>query len=139
MDFPFSMFGAVGPLNGTLSRDQVRSLLGNDFEVFTKTAFSVNTTDAFKRHDLHVFYDERDVVKGVEFFERSTVSWQGHRLVGEKLSTLLALFRGNGVRPDLNEDGFDVESFGMRFYVPDLDDGDDALVTTLYIVLRLES
>ncbi|MFJ2711942.1 hypothetical protein ACIOZM_13770 [Pseudomonas sp. NPDC087346] len=139
MDFSFSMFGAVGRLNGTLTRDQVRSLLGNDFRDFTKTTFSLNTTDAFRLHDLHVFYDERDIVKGVEFFERSTVSWQEHKLVGEKLSTLLDLFRRNGEHPDLNEDGFDVAKFGMRFYVPDLDDGEDALITTLYIVLRSES
>lgn len=138
MDFSFQVFGAVGPLSGTLSRMQVRSILGRDFEEFKKTAASLNTTDSFVRHDLHVFYDEQDMVKGVEFFDRSGVSWQGHKLVGEKLFPVLSLFRGNGIHPVIDDDGFDVSEFGMSFYVPDIEDGEDALIKSLYMNLRTE-
>ncbi|MCP1476525.1 hypothetical protein ABIA54_004629 [Pseudomonas sp. EB276 TE3739] len=74
MDFLIAEYGVVGPLNGKLSRGQVRDILGAGFEVFWKTTNSLNTTDAYMQLDLHVYYDERDMVKGVEFFERSTVS-----------------------------------------------------------------
>lgn len=138
VDFSFQVFGTVGPLNGTLSRTQVRSILGGDFEEFKKTAASLNTTDAFLRYDLNVFYDHRDVVKGAEFFERSGVTWMGHKLVGQKLSRILSLFRSNGIQPVIDDDGFDVSEFGMSFYVPDIEDGEDALIKSLYINLRTD-
>ncbi|MER2103266.1 MAG: hypothetical protein ABS999_15390, partial [Pseudomonas atacamensis] len=93
MDFSIAEYGAVGPLNGKLPRGQVRDILGPGFEVFWKTTDSLNATDAYFQLDLHVYYDARDMVKGVEFFERSTVSWNGHKLVGETSTDVLALFR----------------------------------------------
>jgi hypothetical protein len=135
LDFSIAQYGTVGPLNGKLSRGQVREILGDGFDVFWKTTNSLNTTDAYIQFDLHVYYDERDVVKGVEFFERSKVSWSGHKLVGETSSDVLALFRRNGIDPVVDDDGFEVGELGMGFYV----DGDDGLITALYIDLRREA
>lgn len=135
MNFSIAEYGAVGPLNGKLSKGQVRDILGPGFEVFWKTADSLNTTDAYFQLDLHVYYDARDMVKGVEFFERSTVSWNGHKLVGETSTDVLALFRRHGIDPVIDDDGFEVGELGMGFYVDD----DDDLITTLYVNLRREN
>lgn len=134
MDFSIAEYGAVGPLNGKLSRGQVRDILGPGFEVFWKTTDSLNATDAYIQLDLHVYYDERDMVRGIEFFERSTVSWSGHKLVGETSTDVLALFRRHGIDLVIDDDGFEVGELGMGFYVDD----DDDLITTLYINLRRE-
>lgn len=128
MDFSILAFGAAGPLNGNLTRVQTRSILGMGFHKLRKTAASLNTTDAFAVLDLHVYYDEKDIVKGVEFFLGSNVSWQGHSMVGESMSTVLTLFRREGLEPVLDDDGFQVDAFGMIFYVPD---GDDTLIKAL--------
>ena len=135
IDFSIAEYGAVGPLNGKLPRAQVHDILGAGFEVFWKTADSLNTTDAYFQLDLHVYYDARDMVKGVEFFERSTVSWSGHKLVGETSTDVLALFRRHGFDPVIDDDGFEVGELGMGFNVDD----DDDFITTLYINLRREN
>ncbi|WP_426155388.1 hypothetical protein [Pseudomonas sp. TSRC2-2] len=87
------------------------------------------------RPSMALYYDERDMVKGVEFFERSTVSWSGHKLVGETSTDVLALFRHHGFDPVIDDDGLEVGELDMGFYVDD----DDDLITTLYINLRREN
>lgn len=80
MDFSIAEYGAVGPLNGTLPRGQVRDILGPGFEVFWKTTGSLNTTDAYIQLDLHVYYDEQNMVKGVEFLKEARCPGAGTSL-----------------------------------------------------------
>lgn len=138
MDFTYFKSGAVGPLNGTLSRPQARRVLGGGFKEFKKTTAALNTTDAFNLHHLHVYYDVNDVVEGVEFFRGSKFTWKGHSLVGEESSKVLDLFRREGIHPAIDDDGFDVEKLGMSFYVPDIDEVEGAVIETLYVNFRPE-
>ena len=58
---------SVGKIEFGMKREDVRAILGDKYEEFKKSEFSVNTTDDYGF--LHVFYTEDNQVEAVEVFE----------------------------------------------------------------------
>lgn len=138
MTYDYLTVGAVGPLIVGMPRNDVRSLLGEDFRAFKKTAAALNTIDAYDGHELHVYYDESDTVKGVEFFKGSSFLWKGRALVGETYAEVKECFSREGVDFSVDNYGAYVDKLGMGFYIPDIgDEGDDAIVESLYLDLTV--
>jgi len=135
MNFNYFSFGTVGPIKKGMSRVQLRSTLGEGFEEFKKTLSSVNTTDAYDCFGLHVYYDEGDSVKGVEFFTGSSFSWMDKRVLGESVLDVRRIFEESGEVLDFNSSGFNVVRLGLRFYAPDIGE-EDAAVEAVYVVLN---
>lgn len=138
MVYEYLTLGAVGPLIVGMPRSDVRSLLGEDFRAFKKTAAALNTIDAYDDHELHVYYDESDTVKGVEFFKGSSFLWKGRTLVGETYAKVKECFSREGMGFSVDNYGVYVEKLGMGFYIPDIgDEGDEAMVESLYLDLTV--
>jgi hypothetical protein len=136
--FDYLTLGVVGPLIVGMPRSDVRSLLGDDFITFKKTAEALNTTDAFDGHELHVYYDESDTVKGVEFFKGSSFLWKGTALAGEIYAKVKECFSREGVDFSIDSYGVYADKLGMEFYIPDIDDeGDNSTVESLYLDLTV--
>lgn len=134
--YEFLTRGSVGPLRFGMPREHVLCLLGKAFRTFKKTAESINTTDAYDAECLHIYYDESDRIKGIEFFEGSQFSWQGEVLVGESCGDLKKTLLLRGVPFSSDNCGIEANSLGMGFYIPDITDkGDDAIIKCLYLDL----
>ena len=58
---------SIGKIEFGMNREEVRTLLGDKYEEFKKSEFSVNTTDDYGF--LHVYYSEDNRVEAVEVFE----------------------------------------------------------------------
>ena len=59
------------------SRDEVRTILGNGYREFKKSAFSINTTDDYGR--FHVFYDRENRFEAIEVFSPVIVKLNGRK------------------------------------------------------------
>ncbi|MBD8094833.1 hypothetical protein FEM54_25385 [Pseudomonas edaphica] len=136
--FEFLTPGSVGSLRFGMPREQARAILGKAFETFKKTAESMNTTDAYDVQRLHLYYDETDQLKGVEFFQGSQFSWKGEILVGMTCDDLKKTLRLHEVAFLSDNAGIDAKALGMSFYIPDIyDEGDNAIVKCLYLDLSV--
>lgn len=73
-------------------RAKVREILGNNYTEFKKSKLSKNTTDDFG--GFHVFYDEKNRLEAIEFFEGVELKIDDIKIFPGKLDTLLKLFDG---------------------------------------------
>ncbi|KAA6178140.1 outer membrane protein assembly factor BamE, partial [Pseudomonas marginalis] len=97
MIFDYLMTGSIGPIRVGMPREEVRACLGGELRTFKKTSLSSNTLDAFEHHSVHVYYDDGDLVKGVEFFSVENFSWRGKKIVGESYAELKKCLAQHGV------------------------------------------
>lgn len=135
MKFEFLGLGSVGPIKCGMTRDEIRKILGERYDEFKKTEMSKAKTDAFDSLNLHVFYEESGVVKGVEFFGGSEFYLEGERVVGKSLEFVKSLLEGSGAELDFSSSGFIVHKSGLRFYVPDIYEN-DAIVEAVYVEIN---
>lgn len=124
--------GAVGPLKSGMTRDEVRAALGTHSE-FRKTVFSENTTDNFPSSSAHVFYDLRDIIKGVEIFSAASFFVFGSDILRMKASDAIAYFNANQLKVEPIDSGFNVEKISASFYVPDMPEDELAKILSVYI------
>jgi len=80
------------------SRNEVRTILGNGYREFRKSAFSVNTTDDYGR--FHVFYDCENRFEAIEIFSPVTVKLNGCKIfpipLSEAVKEVPSLTKGEG-------------------------------------------
>ena len=135
MKFDFFGVGSVGPIKHGMTRDEIRKVLCERYDEFKKTEISTAKTDAFDSLNLHIFYEESGVVKGVEFFGGSEFYLEGERVVDKSLGFVKGLLEVVGAELDFNSSGFFVRKSGLRFYVPDIEE-DDAVVEAVYVEMN---
>lgn len=112
---------SVGPIKPRMPRSEVRSVLGADYSVFRKTPFSKNTPDAFDKIHMHVFYDERDCVSGVELFRPASLILNNVEMIGVNCHETINFLKGLGANPIEDEMGFTAYNGIVSAYVPDKD------------------
>lgn len=62
---------ASGCITAGQNRAEIRKRLQKPFEVFLKSAYSINTADSFPSLNIHCFYDEQDKLIAMEIFHPS--------------------------------------------------------------------
>jgi hypothetical protein len=124
--------GAVSPFKRGMTRGQVREILG-EFNEFRKTKFSKNSTDEFLSSLAHVFYNENDVVKGVEIFRNSAFIIFGKNLFEMSAHEAKKFIESNSADASSNDVGFNVGSLGIRIYAPEMMDEENAKIESIYI------
>jgi len=132
MNFELLGFGDLGSIHVGTTRDQARAILGGGFEEFFKSADSTVPTDAYDDLGVHVYYDEKYSVIGVEFLRWSDFSWRGQRFSGADVLEVQQFLIAQGEALDFNNSGFYVNELGLRVYAPDIGE-EDAVVETVYV------
>jgi len=120
-----------GPVERGMSRSEVRATLGKH-EEFRKSKIS-GVVDDFGSAVAHVYYDERDFVKGVEVFRGGMVS-----LVGVdpfafgigKFCEFISLRGMDFVKIDAVV--IYIPMLRVRLYAPDLTEDEDARIDSIY-------
>ncbi|MDI3272673.1 hypothetical protein ACYZT3_20965 [Pseudomonas sp. MDT1-16] len=137
MNFELLSFGDLGLIKAGMSRDRVRTILGENFEEFFKVEDSIVPTDAYDDLGLHVYYLENHNIEGVEFLKWSNFFWGSQRLVGVGSHEVQSFLERAGEVLEFNSSGYYLNRLGLRFYVPDIRE-DDALVEAVYVVFSDE-
>lgn len=116
-----------------MSRDDVRQLLGSDFEEFVKTPQSSAPTDDYRKLNLHVFYQADRRCRAIEFFSGSSVTLQGRPIVGQPAGIVISWLRT--LDPSLVAVGSVAKSqkLGLSLYVPDFEDDPDEPVLSVFV------
>jgi hypothetical protein len=125
MKFYFSIREGINSLGGVKSRGGLRSALGIPFEVLPKTKFSRNSSDVFGGAVLRAWYDERDLVTGVEIYHPAAeFFFEKAQLLGVSVGELEEFMKNLGVDLLVDKDGtgFSIYDDSIRFYVPDLEE-----------------
>ena len=123
------------PFQCGMSRENVRRILGR-FEEFRKEPQALNTTDNFPDHRLHVYYDDRGDIRGIEFLRRSNLRFLGINPLSTTVSELISALDRFGIEHRYAEGCIDCDSIGLSFYAPDFIDEEDAIAWTLYAAVR---
>ena len=116
MDFIISPYKSCGPLEFGMSRTSVRHILGNDFEEFKKTPLSKTTTDAYDSINIHIFYDEHNLLNAIEFWEGSNPILDDVSIFSLPATAILELLKGIDDNLEL---GFDIiisKKYGVSIY-----------------------
>lgn len=132
--FRFLGGGDLGLIRAGMTRDESRTALGGGFEAFFKTEDSAVPTDAYDDLGVHVYFDEKLIVVGVEFFKWSKLFWDEQNLVGEDALVAQQFLSRRGEVLVFNSSGFNVIDVGLRFYVPDFEE-DNAIIEAVYVEL----
>ncbi|MFZ4703892.1 MAG: hypothetical protein ACOYMG_27935 [Candidatus Methylumidiphilus sp.] len=117
-----------------MTRDKVRSALGDAFEEFRKTDQSANTTDAFK--GVHVYYDAGNHCEAMEFFKPSEVMFKEHSMMGINYSLGKSIIEANSTASVEDSYGLDASDLGIGLYAPEYEDDPSALIQAIFIYQR---
>lgn len=63
-----------------LDRTIIRGTINRPYTEFTKSAFSINSTDDYKL--FHVFYDENNICEAIEFFNDCPLILENTQIIG---------------------------------------------------------
>ena len=109
-------YTSVGEVTFDMTKDQVRKMLGGDFNEFKKNQFSKTMTDDFKY--AHVYYDESNKLAAIEFFQNNIVSLIFDNMILFDLSYGELCRKFQEKDPDLllEKDSFSSLKYGIGVY-----------------------
>jgi len=132
MHFDLRPLHGVGIVDFGMTRDEVRRILNTPYEEFMKTPDATLPTDDFRSLDIHVYYGEGLLCKGVELWPSADLRVDGHEVLRRPWDEVKAWL--GRMAPDfLVKDSLVLaRSIGLSLYVPDIDEEPDALVESAY-------
>jgi hypothetical protein len=112
----------VGLIRFGMPRGKIRELLKSDWKEVLKTKTAKIPVDVFDDINLHVYYGEDLLCKGVELFFPAEVELKGESVLRMPVEDLLPWLKK--LVPDvLVEDSIIwVKQLGLRFYAPEAED-----------------
>lgn len=123
---------ASGPVDNGMSRSEVRRILGS-FQEFLKSKSS-GVVDDFSNAVAHVYYDERDLVKGVEVFRGGKVVLCGVDPFDSTAEVFFRIIRSKGMEViEFAPAVFVINELRARLYVPDILEDGRAEIDSVYL------
>ncbi|WP_303749239.1 hypothetical protein [Stenotrophomonas pigmentata] len=123
---------ASGPVNDGMSRSEVRRILGG-FQEFLKSKSS-GVVDDFSDTVAHVYYDERDLIKGVEVFRGGKVALCGVNPFDSTAEVFFKIIRNKGMEViEFAPAVFVISELRARLYVPDILEDGNAEIDSVYL------
>jgi hypothetical protein len=118
-----------------MSRGDVRAFMSEEPFSFVKSKFSLSPTDAYCAKTVHVYFDDKDIVRGVEIFRPNELTYNGLPVLGERATAVLgSAFSLHEVSKEYGV-GYVISPGTVSLYVPDVDDNVDAIVEAVYVKL----
>ncbi len=108
---------ALGDLRFGVSRDAVRSLLGDQFRSFKRTPKAKTLTDEYENLGLQLSYDEDDKLEFIEAYPPCMPTYQGIELFGE-LTLVLRQLEAAGHMLKADDVGYSCEQLGFALFAP---------------------
>lgn len=136
MEMIFYPPARFGDLRFGMPRDDVRRILGSNSSEFKKNEFAKGNTDSFDALRIHVYYDKRGTVEGVEVLRRGQMSVAGVALVGRRLGDVIADLSGAGIKGKCDRNGWTFFDGALRVGAEDCGKDMDALIDGAYVGLR---
>lgn len=109
----------VGVINFDDSRDSVRKSLGTNYDIFTRTSTSINSTDHFRDLGVFVYYDEKDRVEAVEFTSPAIFCLDELNLFTKSCSKIIELISTIDSEVEKRNNMFISHRLGLSGYMPD--------------------
>jgi hypothetical protein len=137
MELEIRPFESVGPVGFGMSQAEVRRVLeGLRVDEYWKTPDSVGPTDHFVEGNLHVFYDAKRLVRGIEVFRPTDATLNGRPLLGRPFDEVTALLRQADPSVSIEDSSIESPQLGISLFVPDADDDPNAPVVSVYVSPR---
>ncbi len=118
MNLEIVPYKSVGPLHFNMARRRVREIFREyKFEEFQKSEDDPNTTDAYDKLGLHLFYDKKNKLEAMEAFKPAKLSFNGQNLLGQTYSDVFKKLKK--IDPncvDNRESGFESLKLGIASY-----------------------
>lgn len=128
--------GRVGCINAGMDRPLVRSILG-ECDEFRKSSSDTNTTDNFSKHGVHVFYDDDDLVIGVEVHRWAEFLYREVLLIGMTEGEIESVMNRLGEDCDFsNSAGITLENGAVGLFLMENESGEDVVVS-VYVDLSV--
>lgn len=105
----------IGLLKFGMKRELVRDIMGK-FVEFKKSKFSKNTTDDFG--DCHVFYDQEDKLKAVEFFSDVQLKYRDKNIFDFSFEKLIDFLKSIDQSLEVNKDSIVSKALGINVFAP---------------------
>ncbi|MEZ2418771.1 hypothetical protein [Luteibacter sp. RCC_6_2] len=115
------------------TRSEIEELFGERPVQFMKTPFSTSLTDAYCDESVHVYFNETDVMKGVEVMRPNVFLCFERNVLGERARTVTEFLSSNDASFSEDDLGYWLYDRRLALYVPDKGDHPDVLVKAVYV------
>lgn len=126
----------VGPIRFGMSPEDVRTVLGAEFESFKRTPSSVHPCDHFFRYECFVYYDAQGLVEAVEFAEPATPMLDDLNLLGVSFMSLVERIRQADPDLSVESDGFTSLWLGIGGWAPAAEEKPDEHLDSIIVFAR---
>lgn len=110
-DWEIKPYKGIGPLRLDMPRNEVHSLLGNDFRTVR------GTMDAYRKLGVHCHFDSEDKLEFVQVMKRCSATYKGQKLFECDIAAVVALF-SEGVAPVKDFESYRFPTIGVTMYTP---------------------
>jgi hypothetical protein len=116
MEMNIVPFEKVGDLLFGAKREEVRKLLGPDFETFRKAQWSTNTTDDYSALGLHLYYNKQDELEFVEMFPPAIPKFKEINLLQGTIEEVVKILQTFDANPETDGASYVFYKIGISLY-----------------------
>lgn len=125
MDFTIDPLKGVGPIRFGMDSETIQKLVGGRINQFKKSPTSLEYTDAFLDHHIHVYYKANGECEAIEFGPGSNPMFMSNSLIGRQYRVIQTLFEQLDDSVELEDSGLTSYRYGVGVYAPDAIDSPD--------------
>ena len=110
-------FQGLGDIRFGMRRNDIRSLLGIEYESFSRAGNDVPEIDSYDNIGLQLNYDDDDKLEFVEAIHPSNPTYDGITFIGRKPDAVYQEMINRGVKTIQDDVGYDFPDLGFGIYV----------------------
>lgn len=100
----FLPFEGIEGISFGMSRDEIRAAINEEYTVFRRNQFSVNSLDYYSDRGLFILYDENNRCNAIEFANTANLFFEGKDLFAFNYSELRNHFDGLSLQKEEEEE-----------------------------------
>lgn len=100
----FEPFKGINEISFGMERNEIRKVLGQEYQTFRRNEFAENTSDYYSTLNLFVEYDEYDVCEAIEFTNESNLYFEGSDILKMDYKELINHYGSRSKEMEVEED-----------------------------------
>jgi hypothetical protein len=131
MNFAIAPLCGAGPLKFGMTPNEVRGILGTNFQSFRKTPEAGFPCDYFSMEGVFAYYKVPGVLEAVEFADPSDPTLRGEHLVGANALGVKGMLEAINASLEIDSSGFVSHATGVGIYAPGWNDDGEQIVESV--------
>lgn len=133
MKFKIFPYLGAGEIRFGMSYEEVRAILGEEFESFKRSPETVFPSDYYMKHGVFIYYTSAGKVEAIEFSSQANVTLEGNSLFDKSYAELESFFLLKDQEMEIEYDDFTSYKLGVGAYAPNKNEDQDLAVESIIV------